>query len=173
MPSFTKSLFGQVMVALVLGVIVGMFWPDFAAQMKPLGDGFIKLIKMIIAPLVFGVVVHGIASAGDLKKVGRVGVKSIIYFEVVTTIALILGIVVAYAFGPGHGMNVDPASLDASAMCTYTERAQQIHGAVGFLTHIIPSTLVGAFADGDILQVLVLAVPSARRFASSASAASR
>ena len=99
MPRFMKSLFGQVMVALVLGVIVGVFWPDFAAQMKPLGDGFIKLIKMIIAPLVFGVVVHGIASAGDLKKVGRVGVKSIIYFEVVTTIALILGIVVAYVSG--------------------------------------------------------------------------
>ena len=88
MPTFTKSLFGQVMVALVLGVVVGVFWPDFAAQMKPLGDGFIKLIKMVIAPLVFGVVVHGIASAGDLKKVGRVGVKSIVYFEVVTTIAL-------------------------------------------------------------------------------------
>ena len=88
MPTFTRSLFGQVMVALVLGVVVGVVWPDFAAQMKPLGDGFIKLIKMIIAPIVFGVVVHGIAAAGDLKKVGRVGVKSIIYFEVVTTIAL-------------------------------------------------------------------------------------
>ena len=101
MPAFTKSLFGQVMVALVLGVVVGVFWPDFAAQMKPLGDGFIRLIKMIIAPLVFGVVVHGIASAGDLKKVGRVGVKSIVYFEIVTTIALVLGIVVAYALRPG------------------------------------------------------------------------
>ena len=133
MPSFMKSLFGQVMVALVLGVVAGVLWPDFAAQMKPLGDGFIRLIKMIIAPLVFGVVVHGIASAGDLKKVGRVGVKSIIYFEVVTTIALVLGIVVAYAFGPGHGMNVDPASLDAAAMGTYAERAEEIHGAVDFL----------------------------------------
>ena len=128
MPAFLKSLFGQVMVALVLGVVVGVFWPDFAAQMKPLGDGFIQLIKMIIAPLVFGVVVHGIASAGDLKKVGRVGVKSIIYFEVVTTVALVLGIVVAYVFGPGHGMNVDPASLDASAMSTYTERARADRG---------------------------------------------
>ena len=124
-------------------MVVGVFWPDFAAQMKPLGDGFIRLIKMIIAPLVFGVVVHGIASAGDLKKVGRVGVKSIIYFEIVTTIALVLGIVVAYIFGPGNGMNVDPASLDASAMGTYTERAQQIEGAVGFLMNIIPSTMSG------------------------------
>ena len=173
MPSIHEIPFGQVMVALVLGVVVGVFWPDFAAQMKPLGDGFIKLIKMIIAPLVFGVVVHGIASAGDLKKVGRVGVKSIIYFEVVTTIALVLGIVVAYAFGPGHGMNIDPSSLDASAMSTYTERTKEIHGAVGFLLDIIPSTFVGAFADGDILQVLVLAVLFGAALASSASGRSR
>jgi aerobic C4-dicarboxylate transport protein len=158
MLSFTRSLFGQVMAALVLGVVVGVAWPDFAAEMKPLGDAFIKLIKVIIAPLVFCVVVHGIASAGDLKKVGRVGLKSIVYFEVVTTIALILGILLAYLFGPGNGMNVDPASLDASAMSTYTERAQQIEGAVGFLMHVIPTTMVGAFADGDILQVLVIAV---------------
>jgi len=158
MPKFTKSLFGQVMVALVLGVVAGVLWPDFAAQMKPLGDGFIKLIKMVIAPLVFGVVVHGIASAGDLKKVGRVGVKSIVYFEVVTTIALILGIVVAYVVGPGHGMNIDTSTLDASALSTYTDRTKEIHGAVDFLLNIIPSTFVGAFANGDILQVLVLAV---------------
>lgn len=158
MPQFLRSLFGQVMVALVLGVVVGVFWPDFAAHMKPFGDGFIKLIKMVIAPLVFGVVVHGIASAGDLKKVGRVGVKSIVYFEVVTTIALVLGIVVAYAFGPGHGMNVNTAALDASALSTYTERTKEIHGAVDFLLGIIPTTFVGAFANGDILQVLVLAV---------------
>lgn len=158
MPAFLKSLFGQVMVALVLGVVVGVAWPGFAAQMKPFGDGFIRLIKMIIAPLVFGVVVHGIASAGDLKKVGRVGLKSIIYFEVVTTIALVLGIVVAYLFGPGHGMNVDIASLDGSAMSGYSARVQDIPGAAGFLMNIIPSTLVGAFAEGDILQVLVIAV---------------
>ena len=158
MPAFMKSLFGQVMVALVMGIVVGFFWPDFAAAMKPFGDGFIKLIKMIIAPLVFGVVVHGIASAGDLKKVGRVGVKSIVYFEIVTTIALVLGIIVAYVFGPGHGMNVDTATLDASAMSTYVERTNQMHGAVDFLLAIIPTTFVGAFADGDILQVLVLAV---------------
>ena len=158
MPAFMKSLFGQVMVGLVLGIIAGVVWPDVAAQMKPLGDGFIKLIKMIIAPLVFGVVVHGIASAGDLKKVGRVGLKSIVYFEVVTTIALILGIVVAYAFGPGHGMNVDTTTLDASAMSTYVERTKDMHGASDFLFGLIPSTFVGAFATGDILQVLVLAV---------------
>ena len=158
MPSFLKSLFGQVMIVLVLGVIAGMAWPDFAAQMKPLGDGFIKLIKVVIAPLVFGVVVHGIASAGDLKKVGRVGVKSIIYFEIVTTIALVLGILVAWIFGPGHGMNVNTATLDAGAMSTYTERAHQIHGGIDFVMNIIPKTLVGAFSEGDILQVLVIAV---------------
>jgi len=157
-PAFLKSLFGQVMCALVLGVVVGILWPDFAAQMKPLGDGFIRLIKIFIAPLVFCVVVHGIASAGDLKKVGRVGVKSIVYFEIVTTVALVLGILVAYLFGPGHGMNVDPASLDASAMGTYAERAQEIEGAVGFILNIIPTTMIGAFAEGDILQVLVIAV---------------
>ncbi|MBB5223937.1 aerobic C4-dicarboxylate transport protein [Amaricoccus macauensis] len=158
MPGFMKSLFGQVMIALVLGIVVGVFWPDFAAAMKPLGDGFIKLIKMVIAPLVFGVVVHGIASAGDLKKVGRVGVKSIIYFEVVTTIALILGLAVAFLVGPGHGMNVDTSTLDAGAMSTYTERVQQIGGTADFLMHVIPSTFVGAFAEGDVLQVLVLAI---------------
>jgi len=97
--SFFKSLFGQVVVALVLGVVLGIAWPDFAVSLKPLGDGFIKLIKMVIAPLVFGVVVHGIVGAGDLRKVGRVGLKAIVYFEVVTTIALALGIVLAYAFG--------------------------------------------------------------------------
>ena len=158
MPAFLKSLFGQVMVALVLGIVAGVFWPDFAAQMKPLGDGFIRLIKMIIAPLVFGVVVHGIASAGDLKKVGRVGLKAIVYFEVVTTIALVLGIVVAYVFGPGHGMNVDTSTLDAAALGTYVERTKEMHGAVDFVMNVIPSTFVGAFADGDILQVLVIAV---------------
>lgn len=146
------------MVALVLGIVTGVFWPDFAAQLKPLGDGFIKLIKMVVAPLVFGVVVHGIASAGDLKKVGRVGVKSIVYFELVTTVALILGVLVAWTFGPGHGMNVNTASLDGSALATYNERAQQIHGAVDFIVGIIPATFVGAFANGDVLQVLVLAV---------------
>ena len=147
-----QSLYIQVLIAIAIGVLLGYFVPDTAAQMKPLGDGFIRLIKMIIAPLVFGVVVHGIASAGDLKKVGRVGVKSIIYFEVVTTIALILGIVVAYLFGPGHGMNVDPAALDASAMSTYVERAEHIEGAVGFLMNIIPSTFVGAFAETSTIR---------------------
>ena len=116
MPRFAKSLFGQVVIALVLGVLAGLFAPEFAVKLKPLGDGFIKLIKMIIPVLVFCVVVHGIAGAGDLKRVGRVGVKALIYFEILTTIALVMGLAAAFYFQPGAGMNVDPKALDASAM---------------------------------------------------------
>jgi len=155
---FYKTLFGQVVIALVLGVIVGVVWPDFAAKLKPLGDGFIKLIKMIIAPLVFCVVVHGICSTGDLKKVGRVGVKALLYFEIVTTFALALGILLAYTLQPGVGMNVDPRSLDASAMAGYTERVAQATSTVDFIMKIIPATFIDAFAKGDILQVLLIAI---------------
>ena len=158
MPNFLKSLFGQVVVALVLGVLIGVVWPDFAVKLKPLGDGFIKLIKMVIGPLVFCVVVHGIVGAGDLKKVGRVGVKALIYFEVVTTIALLLGIVLAYAFGPGVGMNIDPKALDAKALGSYTEHVREVTSTVDFLLKIIPTTIFDAFAKGDILQVLVIAI---------------
>lgn len=155
---FYRSLFGQVIVALVLGVIVGVAWPHFGEALKPFGDGFIKLIKMIIAPLVFCVVVHGICGSSDLKKVGRVGVKALVYFEIVTTFALALGIALAYLFAPGHGMNVDPSTLDASAMAAYTSRVDQASDTVGFLMKIIPTTFVDAFASGDILQVLLIAI---------------
>ncbi len=158
MPKFFKSLFGQVCVALVLGVAVGYFFPDFAVKLKPLGDGFIKLIKMIIGPLVFCVVVHGITGTGDLKKVGRVGIKAVVYFEIMTTLALILGVVLAFTVQPGVGMNIDPKALDASAMSAYTERVGQISGTADFIMKIIPSTFVDAFAKGDILQVLLLAI---------------
>ena len=130
MPNFLKSLFGQVVVALVLGVVIGVIWPDFAVQLKPLGDGFIKFIKMAIGPLVFGVVVHGIVGAGDLKKVGRVGLKALIYFEAVTTLALLLGVVLAYTFGPGVGMNIDPKALDAKALGSYTEHVREVTNTV-------------------------------------------
>ncbi len=156
--SFFRSLFGQVVVALVLGVVIGVAWPDFAVSLKPLGDGFIKLIKMVIAPLVFGVVVHGMVGAGDLRKVGRVGVKAIVYFEGVTTIALVLGIVLAYVFEPGVGMNIDPSSLDPKAMASYTQHVGQVTGTVDFLLRIIPTTVVDAFAKGDILQVLLISI---------------
>ena len=158
MPKLFKSLFGQVIVALVLGIMIGAIWPEFGAKLKPLGDGFIKLIKMIIGPLVFCVVVHGICGTEDIKKVGRVGVKAIVYFEIITTFALIIGIVLAYVFQPGVGMNVDPRSLDASAMAAYTDRVGQVTSTVDFLMKIIPSTFVDAFAKGDILQVLLLAI---------------
>jgi aerobic C4-dicarboxylate transport protein len=160
MPRFLRSLFGQVLLALVAGVIVGFVWPESATKLKPLGDGFIKLIKMIIPLIVFCVVVHGIAGAGDLKRVGRVGVKAIVYFEVVTTIALALGLVLAFAFQPGVGMNVDPKALDAKAMGAYAENASKLTGGgtVDFLMKLIPTTVVNAFATGDVLQVLLFSV---------------
>lgn len=160
MPSFLRSLFGQVVLALVVGVAIGLAAPEFAVKLKPLGDAFIKLIKMIIPVLVFCVVVHGIAGAGDLKRVGRVGIKALVYFEVVTTIALGLGLLLAFVFQPGVGMNVDPAALDAKALGSYTETASKLTGGgtVEFLMKLIPTTAVSAFANGDVLQVLLFAV---------------
>lgn len=160
MPRFLRSLFGQVVLALLVGVLVGFAWPESAVKLKPLGDGFIKLVKMIIPVLVFCVVVHGIAGAGDLKRVGRVGVKALIYFEAVTTVALILGLVLAFWFQPGVGMNVDPKALDAKAMGVYAENAGKLTsgGTVDFLLKLIPTTVVNAFATGDVLQVLLFAV---------------
>ncbi len=160
MPKFFRSLFGQVLLALVVGVIVGFVWPETAVKLKPLGDGFIKLIKMLIPLIVFCVVVHGIAGAGDLKRVGRVGVKALIYFEVVTTIALVIGLVLAFVFQPGAGMNVDPKLLDAKAMSAYVENAGKLTGGgtVEFLMKLIPNTAVSAFVNGDVLQVLLFSV---------------
>ena len=125
--------------------------------MKPLGDAFIKLIKMLIAPIIFCTVVHGIASMEDMKKVGRVGFKALLYFEVMTTIALIIGLVVVNLWQPGAGMNVDPTTLDTKAIATYTAKAGE-QSTVEFLLHIIPATVVGAFAEGEILQVLFFAI---------------
>lgn len=160
MPKFFKSLFGQVIVALIVGVVLGLQIPEWAVQLKPLGDGFIKLIKMIIPVLVFCVVVHGIAGAGDLQRVGRVGVKALLYFEAVTTLALLLGLGMAYFFHPGAGMNVDPSTLDAKAMSTYAANAEKLvgGGTVDFFMKLIPTTMVNAFATGDVLQVLLFAV---------------
>ena len=160
MPRFLRSLFGQVVLALIVGVLVGFAWPESAVKLKPLGDGFIKLVKMIIPVLVFCVVVHGIAGAGDLKRVGRVGIKALIYFEAVTSVALMLGLVLAFWFQPGVGMNVDPKALDAKAMSVYAENAGKLTsgGTVDFLLKLIPTTVVNAFATGDVLQVLLFAV---------------
>ncbi|MGE8320539.1 MAG: C4-dicarboxylate transporter DctA [Comamonas sp.] len=160
MRRFVKSLFGQVVIALIVGVLAGLLVPEYAVKLKPLGDGFIKLIKMIIPVLVFCVVVHGIAGAGDLKRVGRVGVKALIYFEVLTTIALGLGLVLGFLFEPGVGMNVDVSKLDPSAMAAYASNADKLTsgGTVDFLMKLIPTTVVEAFAKGDVLQVLLFAV---------------
>jgi aerobic C4-dicarboxylate transport protein len=155
-----KSLFVQVLAALILGIVLGVAAPGFAVELKILSDAFLKLIGMIVAPIVFCVVVHGIAGAGDLRKVGRVGVKALVYFEVMTTIALAFGIVLAFVFGPGHGMNIDPATLDASALNTHSENARRLQGAgIGsFIINIIPTTSFDALARNDVLQVLFFAV---------------
>src|SRR5215472_2968673 len=126
MPKFFKTIFGQVVVALVVGIALGVLYPEFAASLKPLGDTFIKLVKIMIAPIVFCVVVHGIAGAGNLKKVGRVGVKAVVYFEIVTTIALVLGIAVAYLFQPGAGMNIDTKVLDLSSLKSFIDTAATV-----------------------------------------------
>ncbi|MCA6121081.1 dicarboxylate/amino acid:cation symporter [Bradyrhizobium sp. WSM 1704] len=158
-PLYT-SLFVQVLVALLLGIVIGMAAPDFAVGLKIFSDAFLKLISMIVAPIVFCVVVHGIAGAGDLKKVGRVGVKALVYFEVMTTIALVVGLLLAYWFGPGHGMNIDTATLDPKALGNYAGNAQKLKGdGVGsFLLNIIPITSFDALSRNDVLQVLFFAI---------------
>src|SRR6187455_500617 len=155
-PLYTH-LYVQVLTAIVLGILLGHFYPDIGAAMKPLGDGFIKLIKMLIAPIIFCTVVHGIASMEDMKKVGRVGLKALIYFEVLTTVALIVGLIVVNILQPGVGMNVDTRTIDTKSIQVYTTKAGQ-QGTVEFLMHIIPNTVVGAFAEGEILQVLFFAI---------------
>src|SRR6201994_1866020 len=154
------SLFFQVLAALILGVVLGVAAPDFAVSLKILSDAFLKLISMIVAPIVFCVVVHGIAGAGDLKKVGRVGVKALVYFEVMTSVALVLGLLLAYLFGPGHGMNIDTSTLDAKALSSYAENAHKLQGAgIGsFLLNVIPTTSFDALSRNDVLQVLFFAI---------------
>ena len=152
-----KSLYAQVIAAIVVGVILGHFWPHTGEAMKPLGDAFIKLIKMIIAPIIFCTVVVGIAGMEDMKKVGKTGGLALLYFEVVSTVALIVGLVIVNTVQPGAGMNVDPATLDTKAVAAYTGPGK-MQGTVEFLMAIIPSTIVDAFAKGEILQVLLFSV---------------
>ena len=154
---FYKVLYVQVLFAICCGVLLGYFYPSAGEAMKPLGDGFIKLIKMIIAPIIFCTVVAGIAGMEDMKKVGRVGGKALLYFEVVSTLALIIGLVVVNTLKPGAGMNVDVASLDTKGLANFTTAAKS-QSTVDFLMNIIPTTVVDAFAKGDILQVLLFSV---------------
>src|SRR5215470_4106698 len=150
-------LYIQVLIAIAIGIFIGHFWPDLGKALKPLGDGFISLIKMMIGPVIFCTVVHGIGSMRDLKKVGRVGVKTLVYFEVVSTVALLIGLIVGEVLQPGTGFNIDPASLDPKAVATYVTRAKE-EGIVNHLLAIIPNTFVGAFAGGDLLQVLLVSI---------------
>jgi len=150
-------LYFQVLTAIALGILLGHFYPDTGADMKPLGDGFIKLIKMIIAPIIFCTVVTGIAGMEDMKKVGRVGVKALLYFEIVSTVALAIGLLVVSLIQPGAGMNADVSKLDTKALESFTAKAQS-HGTLDFMISIIPNTVVDAFAKGDILQVLFFSI---------------
>jgi aerobic C4-dicarboxylate transport protein len=155
-----KSLFVQVVATLILGIVLGMATPGFAIGLKFFSDAFLKLISMIVAPIVFCVVVHGIAGAGDLKKVGRVGGKALLYFEVMTTLALIVGLILAFAVAPGDGMNINTATLDPHALTSYADSAHKLKGGgVGsFVLNIIPTTSFDALARNDVLQVLFFAI---------------
>ncbi|MBD7990846.1 dicarboxylate/amino acid:cation symporter [Ochrobactrum sp. Sa2BUA5] len=154
---FYKQLYVQVLFAIAAGILLGHFYPELGTSLKPLGDAFIKLVKMIIAPVIFLTVATGIAGMTDMKKVGRVAGKAMIYFLTFSTLALIIGLIVANVVQPGAGMHIDPASLDPSAVANYAEKAHE-QTISGFLSNIIPTTIVGAFASGDILQVLFFSV---------------
>ena len=152
-----SQLFVQVLIAIALGVLIGHYFPRTGTALKPLGDAFVALIRMMIGPVIFCIVVQGIASMGDLRKFGRLGIKALIYFEVVSTLALIVGVIVAEVVRPGDGFNIDPATLDPSAVSTYVGRARE-GGVVAFLLGIIPRTFVGALTGGDVLPVLLIAI---------------
>jgi aerobic C4-dicarboxylate transport protein len=152
-----RQLWVQVLIAMAIGIVLGIFRPGVGARMQPLGDGFIKAIRMLIGPIIFCTVVHGIARMTDLARVGRVAIKAIVYFEVLTTIALAIGLVAVNILQPGKGMNVDLSHVDASAAKPYLAQTQN-QTAVDFLLNIVPQTMVGAFADGNVLQVLLISV---------------
>lgn len=157
MPLILRSLYVQVLIAITVGVLLGFFAPETGAAMKPFGDGFIKLVKMMIAPIIFTTVVAGIAGSGDMKKVGRTGGLALLYFEVVSTLALLVGLLIVNVVQPGAGMNVDPAKLNAGAVAAYTG-AKAMKSTTEFILDIIPSAFFDAFAKGEILQVLLLAI---------------
>ena len=152
-----RILYIQVLIGVVLGICVGILFPDTGKMLKPLADAFIKMVKMIIAPIIFCTVVHGIASMGDMKKLGRVGFKTLLYFEVVSTIALIIGLVVVNILKPGVGFNIDPATLDSSLTSGYVEKAKS-HSMLDFFLNIIPTTIFSPFTNGDLLQVLFISI---------------
>jgi len=152
-----KSLYAQVLIAIAAGIVLGIVNPSFAAQLKPLGEAFIALVKMVIGPVIFLTVVVGMAKMGDLRHVGRIGVKALLYFELMTSVALVLGLIIVNVMKPGAGMHIDPATLDPAAIAEYQQKAAA-SGVVGFLTDIIPKTFLSAFTDGNLLQVLLIAL---------------
>ncbi|WP_182188642.1 dicarboxylate/amino acid:cation symporter [Pectinatus frisingensis] len=154
---FFKSLHFQVFASIIIGIVFGYLYPTLGTEMKPLGDAFIKLIKMIIGPIIFCTIVCGIAGMGDMKKVGRVGGKALLYFEAVTTFSLFFGILLVEVLKPGQGMNIDPSTLDASSVAAYAQAAQT-HTVGQFFMNIIPNTVIDAFAKGEILQILLFSI---------------
>jgi aerobic C4-dicarboxylate transport protein len=154
---YLKSLYIQVIIAILIGILLGALYPAFAIQLKPLGDGFIKLIKMMIGPVIFCTIVNGIAGMQNTRKVGRVGVKAIVYFEIVTTFALLIGLGVVNVFKPGVGMNIDPASLDVKSVESYMTQGKSM-GVQDFILNIIPENIINALSNGNILQVLFFSI---------------
>jgi aerobic C4-dicarboxylate transport protein len=152
-----RVLYVQVLIAMLVGILLGHFFPNVGMEMKPLGDGFVALIRMMIAPIVFCTVVQGIGSMSDMRKVGRVGVKALVYFELVSTLALVIGLIVASVAQPGKGLNIDPSSLDPRAVAGYVSHVKDV-GLVARLLAIIPDTFVAAFVQGDVLQILLIAI---------------
>jgi aerobic C4-dicarboxylate transport protein len=152
-----SNLYAQVLIGIALGVLLGLLWPESGVAMRPLGDGFIKIVRMLIAPVVFTTVVVGIAQMGAMKEVGRIGLRALIYFEVVSTLALAIGLVVVNVLEPGAGIAFDPATADLQSVSAYTNASRQLNG-VDFILHIIPDTMVSAFSQGEIIQVLFIAI---------------
>jgi aerobic C4-dicarboxylate transport protein len=155
---YLNQLYVQVLIAIVIGGVIGYVWPEIGATLQPIADGFIKLIKMLLSPIIFGTVVTGIAKMSNIKEVGRIGVKSLIYFEIVSTLALLIGLIVVNVMQPGAGMNIDPSRINASSISTYVNAAEADHGFAKFILEIIPSTIVDAFAKGAMLQVILISV---------------
>jgi aerobic C4-dicarboxylate transport protein len=158
MKAWLSKLYIQVLIGLILGAAIGYFLPDFGIKLQPLADGFIKLIKMLLAPIIFGTIVVGIAKMGNLREVGRIGARALIYFEVVSTFALVIGLVVVNVLRPGEGMNIDPQTIDGSAISNYAKAAEAQPGFVAFLMDIIPTTMVDAFAKGSMLQIILISL---------------
>ncbi|MET0775014.1 MAG: C4-dicarboxylate transporter DctA [Pseudomonas mandelii] len=153
-----SQLYVQVLIGIVIGAAIGHFEPQFGARLQPFADGFIRLIKMLLAPIIFGTVVVGIAKMGSIKEVGRIGVKSLLYFEILSTIALVIGLIVVNVVKPGVGMNINVDTLDGSSIAKYSQAASEQGGTVDFFMNIIPQTFVGAFSNGVMLQVILLSV---------------